>query len=80
MRLKNKHPRMLSLIKIFSIELMLSGLLTLIFTTLKITGVITWAWFFVLSPIPIFWLLMMISIAFLIATDQFFKEEMNNGH
>ena len=37
-------------------------ILTLIFITLKLTGVITWSWWWVLSPIWIGWSLIIIII------------------
>lgn len=39
--------------------------LTLVFTTLKLLGVITWYWFFVLSPM-IFWVALALSLGFFI--------------
>ena len=42
-----------------------AGLLTIVFITLKLTGVLTWSWWWVLSPI---WITFLISLAiFLVA-------------
>lgn len=40
-----------------------AGLLTLIFVTLKLTGVITWSWVWVLSPL---WITAILSVLFLL--------------
>jgi hypothetical protein len=48
----------------------LGGILTLIFITLKLTGLITWSWWWVLSPIWISLLLfILISIILFVAVN-----------
>ena len=39
-----------------------TGLLTLIFITLKLCGVITWSWVWVLAPLGIGWALVLLII------------------
>jgi len=44
------------------------GLLTIVFITLKLTGFITWSWWWVLSPLwisGIFWLVFFIGLVML---------------
>lgn len=43
-----------------------TGLLTLIFITLKLTGYITWSWVWVLSPIWITFLIVFIVFVFVV--------------
>ena len=52
-----------------------SGLLTIVFITLKLTGFINWSWLWVLSPI---WIplvvvicVMLIALLFTLVTDRF---------
>ena len=40
-----------------------AGLLTIVFITLKLTGTITWSWFWVLSPIWISFALLLLIFA-----------------
>lgn len=42
-----------------------AGLLTIAFIVLKLTGVITWSWIWVLSPIWISFALVVLSIVFI---------------
>jgi hypothetical protein len=41
-------------------------LLTVLFIGLKLTGVITWSWFFVLSPLPIVFALYVVLLVLLV--------------
>lgn len=43
------------------------GLLTIVFITLKLCGVITWSWWWVLSPLLIVWGIFFAVILFLLA-------------
>ena len=43
-----------------------TGLLTLIFITLKLTGYITWSWVWVLSPIWITFLIVFVVLVFIV--------------
>jgi hypothetical protein len=53
-----------------------SGLLTLIFITLKLTGFINWSWWWVLSPLWIsFGLLLVLLIVVFIAVVVFGKKD-----
>ena len=45
------------------------GVLTLIFITLKLLGVIDWSWWWVLSPIWISWSVVLIVIGAVLAGD-----------
>lgn len=44
-----------------------AGLLTVLFIGLKLTGYITWSWWWVLSPLWIYWAIAIVLIIILIA-------------
>ena len=53
------------------------GLLTIVFITLKLTGHIEWSWLWVISPlwIPLFWIVLIMSIVFIISIKNHSNEE-----
>lgn len=51
--------------------------LTVVFVTLKLVGVITWPWFWVVSPLPI-WLFLIIFIAAIYAAGKTKGEQEEN--
>lgn len=51
-----------------------TGLLTVVFIALKLTGVINWSWWWVLSPIWIPWTIAII-LAFIIAIIVAFRQK-----
>ncbi len=42
------------------------GLLTIVFITLKLTGFITWSWWWVLSPLWIGWALLILIVVIML--------------
>ena len=54
-----------------------TGVLTIVFIVLKLTGVISWSWWWVLSPIWIPWVLVIV-IAVILATITAFKQKENS--
>lgn len=54
-----------------------TGLLTVVFIALKLTGVITWSWWWVLSPIWIPWGIAII-LVFIIAIIAAFRQKENS--
>ncbi len=46
------------------------GLLTIVFITLKLLGVITWTWFWVLSPLVLYSILILLALIILTLADR----------
>lgn len=51
-----------------------TGLLTIVFITLKLLGIIKWSWIWVLSPLWICFLIILMIFLMLVCTSTIFKK------